>query len=1526
MATEHALSWALAIAGDANAPLFADLAAVSNGHRPLLVLLTRICSRHSEHSDPEVSERRLRTLSNEALLLPVVASALQSAEALLHIPRLIDPAEIAAGTLDKRAVLLFLSVMRRAAQRLKRQSVALYPDAAATKIQARFRGWRIRRQYPVLSFHKIHDSVRGKPDQNVVVSVRLQDSHGEPVRDAAASDFLCRVEWETSQHRGTAQRISAPALCEAALLQDSTLGVYQLTVSVPVPPAALPAGQAAHRLFFHINGMPSTTISTHLQMEIEPCAAKSSVSGEALGGGIAGVQRTLTVLIADNAGTPLTGCIPHINVFFGPLGVQPTRVDCAAELDGGKYLFVVLPSAPGPHQLEICVGSENIPGSPFSVDVEPPARSRILTSESLDSDDLMQEQAAVLIQAVYRGHRARQQQQQLRQPKASSSRSDADRAVLQPTPIITPAEPLSGAFSMMLPLPAIAPIALLSTPTTVLAGDCLQLPLTFFRQEFSALPPPDLHSLELLFQPQQGEHAPLAVPFSVHDKTSVAARLEATAPLDAGVYTCSLRTSSGVHASGSPFGFRVLEGADPLRCTASGPGLQSAIVGLPSDFILDVCDRRGEPTVLPPSAICAVLVAHEPKTTPIVCEITPYDSEPGCYFVSYTVKDCGPHSLAVILRGVHIPGSPFLLTVVPPPDPSQCELVRIPDTAVANSTIILSVQLRNYIASPLEGAGGLIEVLLQHRESPSTPSVGAGLSIPEPDPLQMVRVPNISVAAMGSGMYSVGVSVPMQAAEVVVDVRVCRQRIQNGLGAFLVMPRADPSRSRADGAGLVGAVVGEPASFVVSLCDSTRTPVLFARQQLQVNLLPPATPGRPRPPALLVQIVDRGDGSFTVTYTPQTSGEHNLSVLVNGVQLSHTPTVVPVVTREQQRQQQERRIWDAILSKPSASRVGDKFVMLLHALASDGAPVLGSAAEIEAEIVSPAGAVISGAVENGSEPGTYDIVTVPVEAGTHTVSVRVSGIHVTGSPTTIAVRSAAAASSSRAEVDNQISFTIGEQTLLRIEANDDAGRPVDGAAADISARLLAQESLAVLGEANVRAESQIGVYTAAVTPTEAVCFPLWAAAQGSFEAQLHVRISGKAVPGSPWSVRVSAARMVSCRAFGVPLYRSVVEAGEEMLINLLCADVQTGERVVASELSVEAMMMQTALPVQAQIIRSSSGSAAVSCVPASAGVLTLFLSVVGCSRPIGKFAVRVAGSRADASYCVCSGEGAFRCVAGMPATFLVTAYDRFGNLCRHGGHQFQVSVQGGTATIRDHNDGTYSVQYAVEAGADTQPGRTLTVSVTLAGAPVAVAVPALFEEAEQLRDDLRSVCPEVWISGRSLGSDTSALAALLEQIESALARSAASRVVGTPLNVLAARRAELRECLVSGSSPRVVVESIDQWFGRAKSLRHDLQRLRAQVRLQGASAQVIPPLLAQQAIAGGPTSSRAADLVATSCPECLSQFAVSAALAAHLPASWPQKQPLPTPALLLNNPRVSALNKLGPGAPDSPRRQGATKT
>ena len=110
----------------------------------------------------------------------------------------------------------------------------------------------------------------------------------------------------------------------------------------------------------------------------------------------------------------------------------------------------------------------------------------------------------------------------------------------------------------------------------------------------------------------------------------------------------------------------------------------------------------------------------------------------------------------------------------------------------------------------------------------------------------------------------------------------------------IVVSNTDPSMSLAERKSKKGVMEGKETNFTIVTRDSDGLQGYYESDDIKVHILTPAGD------QLKTDIKDTKDGRYTVTYTPQSAGQHRVEIHVNGQPLTGSPWVVQVVPHQYQ--------------------------------------------------------------------------------------------------------------------------------------------------------------------------------------------------------------------------------------------------------------------------------------------------------------------------------------------------------------------------------------------------------------------------------------------------------------------------------------------------------------------------------------------------------------------------------------------------------------------------------------------------
>ncbi|XP_028303701.1 filamin B a isoform X2 [Gouania willdenowi] len=403
-------------------------------------------------------------------------------------------------------------------------------------------------------------------------------------------------------------------------------------------------------------------------------------------------------------------------------------------------------------------------------------------------------------------------------------------------------------------------------------------------------------------------------------------------PREVGEHQVSI-LKNGQHIPNSPIAIMVVQSeiGDASLVKAHGDGLVQGTTFTDASFIVDTKE----------AGYGGLALAIE---GPSKVDIRTEDMEDGTCGVTYCPTEPGNYIVSIRFSDEHVPGSPFTVQVT--------------------------------------GEGRIRESISRRQKAASVTNVGSvcdlNLKIPAIDMKDVsadVTSPSGSnrpaeLVAMGNDTYCVRF-VPTEMGVHSVNVRYRGVHVPGSPFQFTVGPLGEGGAGmvKAGGAGLEGALAGEPAEFSIWT------------REAGAGGLSVAVEG---PSRAEVSFDDRKDGSCGVSYVAQEPGDYEISVKFNEQHIPDSPYLVPVVAP----------INDA--RRLTVSGLLEAGLKVNHP-ASFAVRLNGAKGKMEAKVHSPSGALEECAVTE-LEQDKYAIRFIPRENGLHIIHVKFNGSHIPGSP------------------------------------------------------------------------------------------------------------------------------------------------------------------------------------------------------------------------------------------------------------------------------------------------------------------------------------------------------------------------------------------------------------------------------------------------------------------------------------------------------------------------------------------------
>uniref|UniRef100_A0A8C2HTS7 Filamin C, gamma a (actin binding protein 280) n=1 Tax=Cyprinus carpio TaxID=7962 RepID=A0A8C2HTS7_CYPCA len=276
----------------------------------------------------------------------------------------------------------------------------------------------------------------------------------------------------------------------------------------------------------------------------------------------------------------------------------------------------------------------------------------------------------------------------------------------------------------------------------------------------------------------------------------------------------------------SPFKVSVVEGCDPTRVRAYGPGLEGGLVNKPNCFTL--------------------FISHSSEAK-MFCK----DNKDGSCSVEYMPFTAGDYDINITYGGHPIPGSPFRVQVKDVVDVSKvkCSGPGLANRVTAHVPQTFTVDSSKAGVAPLEvqlyGPKGTLEPVVVKNNRDGTHTVN----------------------------YT-----PAKEGPHTVSVKYANQEVPNSPFKVNSAPAHDASKVRASGPGLdtKGVAASLPVEFTIDARDA-------GKGLLTVQILDPE--GKPKK----ASIQDNRDGTYTVSYVPDMTGRYTITIKYGGDNIPYSP-------------------------------------------------------------------------------------------------------------------------------------------------------------------------------------------------------------------------------------------------------------------------------------------------------------------------------------------------------------------------------------------------------------------------------------------------------------------------------------------------------------------------------------------------------------------------------------------------------------------------------------------------------------
>ncbi|XP_066973700.1 filamin-A isoform X4 [Macrobrachium rosenbergii] len=409
----------------------------------------------------------------------------------------------------------------------------------------------------------------------------------------------------------------------------------------------------------------------------------------------------------------------------------------------------------------------------------------------------------------------------------------------------------------------------------------------------------------------------------------------------------------GVATENSPYRVFVSEPTDPGAVKVFGPGVERGVKSnTPTHFNID-CREAG------PGDVQIALTNAQGQDIPIDIQ----DNGDGTFTVEYLTPSPGDHRVTVLYACSEIPQSPIVVPVQPHVDVTKVKVDGLEPTAPINS-----LQQFRVITQDAGRADFAVSIT-----SPSGMRVRA------------------HVVPTHEG-YLVNFT-PTELGEYLLSIQFGGQPISSAPYRFTCTPGGDASAVRAWGPGLEGGIVCRPAEFVIDTREA-------GQGGLGVTVEGPCEAA--------INCRDNGDGTCAVAYLPTEAGHYSINITFNERHIHGSPFHA-LITHDQDFKQ-IRVTGNGIQPHGVFVNSLTDFVVDTRALANlrrdsktndvkDGK----GDGKVVCVITNPSGVRTDSFLKPLTD-GTYKISYTPFEEGRHTIDLLYDGVPVPGSPFTVNVR------------------------------------------------------------------------------------------------------------------------------------------------------------------------------------------------------------------------------------------------------------------------------------------------------------------------------------------------------------------------------------------------------------------------------------------------------------------------------------------------------------------------------------------
>ncbi|KAM9443530.1 filamin B a isoform 2-T2 [Clarias gariepinus] len=603
----------------------------------------------------------------------------------------------------------------------------------------------------------------------------------------------------------------------------------------------IPKEEGAYAVDVLYDGNPVPGSPFTVEAMLPPDPSKVKAYGPGLKGGLVGNPAPFTI-DTNGAGTGGLGLTVE--------GPTEAKIECS---DNGDCTCSVsyLPTEPGEYLVNILFENVHIPGSPFHVDIEYPFDpAKVVASGSGLKRAKVGEVSMLNVDCAKAGPG------QLTLEAVSDAGSKAKTEVLDNkdgTYTVTYVPLTAGMYTLLLkyggktvpdfPAKVVVDPAVDTSKVKVfgpgVTGEgVFREATTDFTVDAKALTKVGGQHIKAQIKNPSGA----ATDCFIDDQGDGTYKVEYT-PFENGVHAVEVLYDE-TPVPKSPFQVAVIEGCDPTRVVAKGPGLEGALTDKPNKFSIIT---RG-------AGIGGLGITVEgPSESKMSCK----DNKDGSCDVEYTPYAPGLYDVNITYGGQHILGSPF----------------RVPVKDVVDSSKVK-------LSGPGMGSGVRAKIPQTFTVDCSKAGI-APLSVAVTGPKGVAEP--VQVKDNGDGTHTVAYT-PSVEGPYSVAVKYAEEEIPRSPFKLRVLPTHDASKVRASGPGLTTSLPASlPVEFTIDAKDA-------GEGQLSVEITD--KDGKLKK----ISVQDNRDGTYKVSYVPDKVGRYTIVIKYGGDEIPTSPYRVRATT------------------------------------------------------------------------------------------------------------------------------------------------------------------------------------------------------------------------------------------------------------------------------------------------------------------------------------------------------------------------------------------------------------------------------------------------------------------------------------------------------------------------------------------------------------------------------------------------------------------------------------------------------